>query len=314
MTQHPLSTPAPPGHLFCFGLGYSALALVDILLADGWKISGTTRDDRKTKADTLRAKGIDVYEFDLGKPIPALPKIMEDVSHILISIPPDGGTDPVLAHHRDHLRHINPRWVGYLSTTGVYGDHHGDWVDELAACRPVHDRSQARLDVEKKWLEQMAQRDLPVHIFRLAGIYGPGRSALDQVRADKAKRVDKPNHVFNRIHVSDLARVLYASMRQPRMGAIYNIADDEPAPGHEVVRYACELLNVDPPGLVPLEWADLSPMARSFYDECKRVMNRKIKQDLAITLLYPSYRDGLSTQFAEEWARDQHKLRLERRQ
>jgi nucleoside-diphosphate-sugar epimerase len=311
MTKNPLFA-SPPGHLFCFGLGYSAMVLIDILLADGWKISGTTRNTEK--AQTLRDRGIEVYEFSLGKPVPMLSKIMADVSHILVSIPPDNGTDPVLAHHREDLAFAHLRWVGYLSTTGVYGDHQGDWVDEFAACSPVHERSQNRLDVEKKWQEQISARDLPLHIFRLAGIYGPGRSALDQVRNGRAKRVDKKDHVFNRIHVTDLARILYASMRQPRVGAIYNVADDEPCPSHEVVTYACELLNVDPPGMVPLAWADLTPMARSFYDECKRVMNRKVKQDLAITLLYSNYRDGLSAQFANEWSKEQSKRHQEKRQ
>jgi len=290
-------------------LGYSALALVDQLLAAKWKISGTTRDPQK--ADILRARGIEIYDFALGRPVAGFAKIIDNVSHVLVSIPPDGSTDPVMAHHRDHLAVPNLRWFGYLSTTGVYGDHQGNWVDELTECRPIHERSRVRLEVEQKWLEQMIVRELPVHIFRLSGIYGPGRSALDQVRTGKARRVDKPGHVFNRIHVHDLAQIVRASMNQPRMGAVYNLADDEPAPGHEVVSYACQLLNVDPPGLVGLEWADLSPMARSFYDECKRVMNRKIKQDLGISLLYPGYRDGLSAQFAEEWARQRQHQRTE---
>lgn len=311
MILRSLPPETPPGHLFCFGMGYSARVLADLLVADGWKVSGTTRD--ASKRTLLQERGITAYDFTLGKPLPAMAKIMNDVTHMLVSIPPDGGTDPVLAHHKDDFGFTRLNWLGYLSTTGVYGDHQGNWVDELTECRPIHDRSRARLEVERKWLELARLRDIPVHIFRLAGIYGPGRSALDQVRSGKAKRIDKPGHVFNRIHVTDLARTLYASMRQPRMGAVYNVSDDEPAAGHEVVSYACQLLGVDPPGLMSLEWADLSPMARSFYDECKRVMNRKIKQDLGISLIYPGYRDGLSAQFAQEWAKNRKDERPERR-
>jgi nucleoside-diphosphate-sugar epimerase len=184
--------------------------------------------------------------------------------------------------------------VGYLSTTGVYGDRGGDWVDEESALDPVNERSRLRVEAEAAWL----QRDLPVHVFRLAGIYGPGRSAFDRLRAGRAQRIVKPGQVFSRIHVADIARVLAASMAAPEPGRVYNVADDEPAPPQDVIEHAAQLLGVEVPPAVPFESADLSPMARSFYRESKRVANDRIKRELGVKLLYPDYRAGLAAVLA----------------
>jgi nucleoside-diphosphate-sugar epimerase len=183
--------------------------------------------------------------------------------------------------------------VGYLSTTGVYGDRDGGWVDESSALKPTGERGRRRLAAEAAWLELHRRARLPVHIFRLAGIYGPGRSALDAVRAGRAQRIDKPGQVFSRIHVADIVQVLRASMARPDPGAIYNLCDDDPAPPEAVIAFACELLGVPKSPLVPFAEARLSEMARSFYADNKRVSNRRIKEQLGVRLAYPSYKDGL---------------------
>jgi nucleoside-diphosphate-sugar epimerase len=191
--------------------------------------------------------------------------------------------------HAADLAALRPAWVGYLSTTGVYGDRAGGWVDEASALTPAGERGRRRVAAEAGW----RALGLPLHIFRLAGIYGPGRSALDSVRAGKAQRIDKPGQVFSRIHVDDIAAVLDASIARPYPGAIYNVCDDDPAPPQDVIAYACALLGRAPPPLVPFDQAALSPMARSFYGESKRVSNRRIKDELGVRLRFPDYRAGL---------------------
>lgn len=224
--------------------------------------------------------------------------MLDGTSHLLLSIPPDAGGDPVLALHGASLaalvRDSGLEWVGYLSTTGVYGDTGGDWVDETTPPQPSGARQRQRLVAEQGWLELWKQAAVPVHIFRLAGIYGPGRSAIDAVRAGTARRIDKPDLLFSRIHVNDIVQVLRASMARPRPGAVYNVCDDEPAPGAAVVEHACALLGMTPPPLLPLEAAGLSPMAASFYTDSRRVRNRLIKQELGVALRYPDFRQGLA--------------------
>jgi nucleoside-diphosphate-sugar epimerase len=216
-------------------------------------------------------------------------------------VPPDEIGDPVLDCHGAAVAAIaGLRWVGYLSTTGVYGDCGGAWVDEATEPRPAGERGRRRLQAEEGWLALHRSAHLPLHIFRLAGIYGPGRSPLDAVRAGTARRIDKPGHVFSRIHVDDLAAVLRASMARPDPGAIYNLCDDAPAAPGEVIAHAAALLGVAPPPIVEFAAATLSPMARSFYDDNKRVCNRRIKTALGVTLRYPSYREGLAAILAEE--------------
>lgn len=270
-------------HLFCFGLGYSARALARRLRAQGWTITGTSRmGDDGTLA------------FDGSTPLPA--KSLDGVTHLLVSVPPGQAGDPVLDAHADDLRRwaSQIRWAGYLSTTGVYGDRHGDWVDETSPLAPTTERGQRRLAAETRWRET----GLPLHIFRLAGIYGPGRNQLASLRDGTAKRIVKPGQIFSRIHVEDIAGVLEASIARPDPGRAYNVCDDEPCPPQEVVAFAAELLNRPPPPEIAFDDADLSPMAKSFYAESKRVSNARIKQELGYRLIYPTYREGLTALLA----------------
>jgi nucleoside-diphosphate-sugar epimerase len=284
-------------HLFCFGMGYTALTLGRRLAAEGWSVSGTCRT--AATAERLREAGFPVHFFDRHHPLPR--QVLQQTTHLLVSVPPDASGDPVLATHgRDIAAREGLSWVGYLSTTGVYGDRDGGRVDETSALLPTGERGRRRVAAEHGWLDLWRGRNVPVHIFRLAGIYGPGRSAFDALRANTAKRIDKPGQVFSRIHVDDLASVLIASIRRPRPGAIYNVCDDDPSPPEAVVAHAAALLGVPAPPLVPLEAAGLSPMARSFYDDNKRVSNRLIKTELGVRLRYPDFRAGLAAILADE--------------
>jgi nucleoside-diphosphate-sugar epimerase len=284
-------------HLFCFGVGYTALALGRRLSAEGWTISGTCRTEERTAV--LREEGIAAYLFDQDHPLSR--EAVNGVTHLLLSAPPDAAGDPVLAtHHNDIGAMRGLSWVGYLSTTGVYGDRSGGWVDETAALLPTGERGRQRVVAEQGWLDLWRSGGVPVHILRLAGIYGPGRSAFDALRAGKAKRIDKPGQVFSRIHIEDLAEVLIASIRRPRPGAIYNVCDDDPSPPEAVVAHAAALLGMPAPPLVPLDAAGLSPMARSFYEDNKRVSNALIKTELGVTLRYPNFRTGLAAILADE--------------
>jgi nucleoside-diphosphate-sugar epimerase len=279
--------------LFCFGYGYTCDFLARRLQeTGGWTISGTTRSAERQSA--IREKNIPLYIFNYDKPLGDPVLFFEDVTHLLISTPPSDDGDPsYLMHAKDILNIPNLKWVGYLSSTATYGDHQGGWVDETTEIIPNTIRGSRRAKAEKQWLSLHSKHNLPVHIFRLAGIYGPGRSALDTVKAGLAKRIYKPNHAFNRIYVKDIVRVLMASMNQPNPGSIYNLSDDFAAPSHEVIEYACELLNIEPPPLVPLEEANLSPMARSFYADNKKIRNDKIKKEFGLELDYSDYKKGL---------------------
>ena len=294
-----LRPPVSASRLFCFGLGYSAGVLAQSLLREGWRVAGTARTPARVAV--LAGRGIEAFVFDRGSPLADAKEALAGTTHLLSSVPPDPAGDAVLDHHGADIAMLRElAWVGYLSTTGVYGDRRGGLVDEEAAPAPTSERAQRRLLAEAGWQALGQRHGLPVHIFRLAGIYGPGRSALDAVRAGTARRVDKPGQLFSRIHVEDIAAVLAASMRQPRPGAIYNLADDLPAAGEEVVAYACRLLGVEPPPLVAFEQAALSPMAASFYGESRRVQNERIKCELGIELRYPDYRSGLAAILAAE--------------
>jgi hypothetical protein len=285
-------------HLFCFGLGYTALALGRRLAASGWVVTGTCRITERQAL--LRESGFSAVLFDHNRPVDA--SALNGATHLLVSVPPDAAGDPVLAQHGGDIGTLAGQlsWLGYLSTTGVYGDRGGGWVDETARLLPTGERGRRRVAAEQGWLQLWRDRGAPVHIFRLAAIYGPGRSAFDALRAGTAKCIDKPGQVFSRIHVEDLANVLIASMERPRPGAVYNVCDDDPAPPAAIVTHAAELLGIAPPPLMPLEAAGLSPMARSFYDDNKRVANHLIKTELGVTLRYPDYRTGLAAIQAEE--------------
>jgi nucleoside-diphosphate-sugar epimerase len=281
-----------PGKLFCFGLGYSAQRLARQLNGEGWIVAGTVRSNEKRQA--LLDEGIDAHVFDRGRPIDGAADLLRDVTHVVSSVPPDDLGDPVLDHHLTELQHAESlAWIGYLSTTGVYGDRGGDWVDESSLRTPTQDRSRKRAMAEDSWLTLWERDGLPVHVFRLAGIYGPGRSAIDSLRNGTAKRIVKPGQMFSRIHVDDIAAVLIASMARPNPGAAYNVCDDNPAPPEDVIADAAKLLGIEPPPAVPYEKANLSEMARSFYADNKRVRNERIKNELGVRLKYPDYRTGL---------------------
>ncbi len=278
--------------LFCFGLGFSARVLAQRLKARSWRIAGTTRSEESRRR--LESEGFEVHllppDGSLADPAEAL----AGTTHVLSSVPPDDEGDPVVRRHGAALAAMpGLAWIGYLSTTGVYGDRDGGWVDEESALRPTGKRGRLRVAAEQAWLELGRREGLPVHIFRLAGIYGAGRNALESVKAGRAKRIDKPGQVFSRIHVEDIAAVLEASIARPNPGRIYNVCDDDPCPPAEVIAHACALLEVTPPPLVPFAEAELSPMGRSFYQDSKRVSNRRIKEELGVALRYPDYRAGL---------------------
>ncbi len=287
--------------LFCFGIGYSSDALIRALPVAKWHAGGTVRTAEK--AETLKARGIDATVWS-GGPLPAdAAGRLQQASHVLVSVPPDAQGDPAFRAAADMIRtNMDVKWLGYLSTTGVYGDTGGQPVDESAPVNPSSERSQRRVDAEAAWLGLLRDADVPVHVFRLAGIYGPGRSQLDAVRAGRAKRIDRPGHVFSRIHVDDIGQVLAASIASPNPGAVYNVCDDEPAPPAEVTAYACDLLDMEPPPLEDFETAKqrMTPMGLSFWNDNRRVLNRRIREELGVTLKYPDYRSGLNGVLAEE--------------
>ncbi|MCC7304692.1 MAG: SDR family oxidoreductase [Alphaproteobacteria bacterium] len=281
--------------LFGFGYGYTCDYLGHELSQRGagaWTLAGTTRDPDKRAV--LRARGIQIYNFDYENPLPDPLYHLEGTTHVVISTPPDDEGDPAfIVHGEDLLKIPTIEWVGYLSTTGVYGDREGGEVDETSELRPTSRRGSRRVKAEEEWLSLHKSHGLPVHVFRLAGIYGPGRSALDSVRAGVARRINKPGHTFARVHVEDIVQTLIASMAKPNPGAIYNVCDDLPAPSHEVIAYACELLGRAPPPLVEFDDANLAPITRSFYMDNRVVRNDRIKNELGVQLKYPDFRAGL---------------------
>ncbi len=280
--------------LFCFGYGYTAAALAWRLAADGWQITGTTTTQEKARA--MNDKGVKVHVWKDGGFDPAW---LDGASAILVSLPPGEKGCPAFHAASEAIiaRREAIEWIGYLSTNGVYGDHDGAWVDETSDLLPTSDRARWRIAAEADWAGLAVAWMMPLIVFRLPGIYGPGRSALDKVRAGKAKRIFKEGQVFSRMHVDDIAAALAASMENPRAHDLYNLADDEPAPPQDVVDYACKLLGVDPPPLIPIDEADLSDMAKSFYADNKRVSNARMKEALGVTLKYPTYREGLRAIF-----------------
>jgi hypothetical protein len=281
-----------PGRMFCFGMGFSSKALAKRLAPQGWQISGTVRGAQ----DQIKTKNISVIPYDGSKPTLAISEAISHSTHLLITIPPQPSGDVVLKNFSQEIsraRHL--RWIGYISSTGVYGDNQGKWVDESSPLRASSDHNRQRIEVESAWLKVGRDHDLPVMIFRCVGIYGPGRNLLVALRQGRARRIDKPGLVFSRIHSDDLAQTLEASIKKPQPGEVYNVSDDCPSPPAEAVEYACSLLGVEPPPLEPYEKADLSRTARGFYATNKRVSNKKIKQELGVNLQYPDYRSGLKS-------------------
>jgi nucleoside-diphosphate-sugar epimerase len=272
--------------MFIFGAGYSGKATAQAKPEPGVDVAGTTRSPEKFEA--LRQAGINPFVFD-GTLTDGLAAELAETTHLLISIAPDDAGDPVLNAARKKILHGMPKlkWIGYLSTVGVYGDHGGAWVDETGDCRPVSRRSVMRLKAENEWLALGTESGLPVAVLRLSGIYGPGRNALVNLSNGTAKRLIKDGQVFNRIHGEDIAGAVWHLARQ-NMGGVFNVTDDMPSPPQDVVIYAAGLMGATPPPEIPFETAQLSPMARSFYGENKRVSNAAIKST-GFRFRYPDY-------------------------
>jgi hypothetical protein len=286
---------------FIFGAGYSAKAFAATRSDASIEIAGTTRSPEKF--DALRRAGIEQLLFDGQAFSPALLESLRQATHLIISISPEEGGDPVIELIGGDLNKLAPqlRWIGYLSTVGVYGNYDGGWVDEASECRPVSKRSQLRLQAENQWLALGQAAGLPVAVLRLSGIYGPGRNALVNLRNGTAKRLIKPHQVFNRIHVADIAGVLW-HLAKRNLGGVFNVTDDQPAPPQDVVTYAADLMEIAPPPEIPFASAQLSPMARSFYGENKRVSNAAIK-GTGYRFRYPDYRAAFDAMWAKgDWA------------
>lgn len=281
--------------LLSLGHGYTAQAFARLLRPQGWRIIGTSRTAEGAAA--VAASGAEARIW----PGADLAADLDRATHVLSSVAPEG-VDPVLARMADQIGRAAPHlaWLGYLSTTAVYGDHDGGWVDEDTPLTPGTKRGQERVAAEQGWQALAGQTGLPLHIFRLAGIYGPGRGPFEKVRDGSARRIIKPGQVFSRIHVDDIARVLAASVARPDPGRIYNVCDDDPAPPEDVLSHAALLLGLPEPPAVPFDTAVMLPLARSFYAESKRVRNDRIRRELGVGLLYPTYREGLAALRAQD--------------
>jgi nucleoside-diphosphate-sugar epimerase len=276
-----------------FGYGYAAHAIAERMRIGGAEVTATVRG--RDKADRLTQTGIVARIFSAEARDDALREDIAASEAILVSIPPGATDDPVLAVFSNAIATAPKlRWIGYLSTVGVYGDHGGNWVDETTPVAPATERSLRRVQAEQDWLGLGTGHAASVQIFRLPGIYGPGRNQLAQLAAGTARRIVKPGQVFNRIHVEDIAAVVEASLARPGAGAIYNVTDDEPAPPQDVIAFAARLCGIEPPPEIPFAGAELSPMARSFFSESKRVRNALIRRELGVDLRYPTYREGLT--------------------
>lgn len=289
--------------VFIFGAGYSGKAFAAARPDGAGRIVGTTRDE--AKFPTLQAAGIAPLTFDGRNLSGNIINALADTTHLIVSVAPDDAGDPVLAAARETILGAMPRlaWIGYLSTVGVYGDHLGAWIDESAECRPTSARSRRRVEAEQQWLQLGREAALPVAVLRLSGIYGPGRNAFVNLRDGTAKRLIKKDQVFNRIHVADIAGALW-HLAERNLGGVYNVTDDLPAPPQDVVAYAAKVMGVEPPPEIPFETAELSPMARSFYGENKRVSNGLIRS-AGYSFHYPDYRSAFDAMWKDgSWAGD----------
>lgn len=271
-------------HLFCFGFGYVAQKLVANLSSkEEWKFSGTKRSE-------FHHHCVDIINYN------DLMLIPRDVTHILVSIPPKDEGDIVANDLAKQIKMLpNLQWLGYLSATSVYGDTLGKWVNEDSPLNPRTPHAKRRVIAEEQW----QSLDLPLNIFRLSGIYGPGRSAFDRIHSGHIQIIDKPEQVFSRIHIDDIIQVLERSIESKDAREIYNLADDLPSSSKEVFEFAYNLMSNTPPKPVKLEDADLTEMGRNFYSECRRIQNAKIKDKLGIQLKYPTFKEGMKSIFSD---------------
>jgi len=283
-------------NLFVFGLGFTARRFVERACGRFAQVRATVTDPSRPGAGL---GGVDLRTFGPDGDDARIAADLADTDVLLVSAPPGRDGDTVLAAYGDAIGRSRIGWIGYLSTIGVYGDQQGAWIDETTEPRPTSRRSHARLAVEADWLALGRESAKPVQVFRLAGIYGPGRNPIVKLREGKSQRIIKPGQVFNRIHVDDIATTLLASLDRPRPGAIYNVADDAPTPPQVVTEHAAALAGLPLPPEIDFKTADLSPMARSFYGENKRVRNRLIREELGVDLAYPTYREGLAALVAD---------------
>ncbi len=292
------------GALTVVGLGFSARAIVRRLRLQAGSLAATVRDPGRAAA--LAASGIAGLAYDGTAAAPALAERLSRTTHLVVSAPPDDAGDPLLRHHAEDLASAQDlAFIAYLSTVGVYGDHGGAWIDETAECRATTRRNRERIEVEKAWLSLGERIGVPVAVLRLAGIYGPGRNAFVNLAQGSARRIVKPGQVFNRIHVDDIAGATAAALAR-RAGGIFNVSDDEPAPPQDVITLAAEMMGVAPPPEQPFETAELSPMARSFYGDVKRVSNAKVKRALGLEFVCPTYREGLASLWQDgRWRREE---------
>ncbi len=269
--------------LLIFGYGYTAKALAASLASSKWNIYGTSR----SKIDDQYCTIIDYDKSEIQT-------ALEDTTHILVSIAPDENGDVVLQDFEGLIKQSkNTKWIGYLSSTGVYGDHDGAWVDENTKTKPSSKRGIQRTLAEYQWINFGKEAETAINIFRLAGIYGENRNALKQVASGKAHSINKPEQVFSRIHVEDIANIIKSAMKHSAISEIYNLADDYPCASTEINNYAASLLNTIPPKTIDYESANLSEMAKSFFNDNRRISNKKIKEELNIKLKYPTYKEGI---------------------
>lgn len=280
-------------HLLIFGYGYTASNLAKSLNPNKWDICGTSRSKVKEKYCDL----INYEKF-------AIEKVLKTSSHILISIPPNDLGDIVFQDFKYLIKeHANIKWIGYLSSTAVYGNHNGAWVNENTNTNPSSQRGMSRRLAESQWLQFGKENNVSVNIFRLSGIYGPNRNTLLQVKNGKAFSVYKEDQVFSRIHISDIAKTIESAMEKKLKNEIFNLADDYPCSSIEVNSYAANLLALPEPEIINYKEANLSEMAKEFYRDNKRISNQKIKDILNVKLKFPTYREGLKQLFTDEYSR-----------
>jgi len=283
--------------ILIFGAGYSGRAFGQLAAQSGARVFGTTRSAEN--ASLLETLNITPIIFDGKTVTDDLSRTIGKATELIISVAPDEAGDPVLRAAMAHLANISAlKWIAYLSTVGVYGNHDGAWVDEETICKPVSKRSVQRMAAENEWLDFAESTRRPLCIMRLSGIYGPGRNALKNMAEGKARRLVKPGQVFNRIHVADIARSL-AFLSAKRAAGIFNVTDDMPSPPQDVVELAASVTKIDPPEPIDFDTATLSPMARSFYGENKRVSNAKIKST-GFQFSYPDYRYALAKMWSDD--------------
>lgn len=280
-------------NLFIFGLGFTGRRFAERARDRFQTVRGTVTDPASA-ARIATETGFTMRAFGPEADDPRIADDLADTDALLVSAPPSERGDPVLRRYEDAIAASRVGWIGYLSTIGVYGDQGGAWIDEATPAAPRSARSRIRLEAEAAWFDLGARTGKAVQVFRLSGIYGPGRNPIVKLREGRSQRIVKAGQVFNRIHVDDIATTLMASLDRPRPGAVYNVTDDEPAPPQIVTEHAAALASLPLPPEVDFETADLSPMARSFYGENKRVRNRLIRDELGVALAYPTYREGLA--------------------